>query len=573
MPATRARSQHKGKRPRASSAGDAEHLEKRARSGGGSPVRDSPNDNPNDIVYLRDRTRLSWQSKGKWREKTPRRPMMMSLTQAASDLLAPSTSKQGAATNAMLAAEDTSIIDISSILEDQPSQSAIDPQETPTHQKELELQAEIDKLRNELKQKDQVISRHENTIEVVQNSMHCPICLDPLWKPFVVVPCGHIACQGCLVNWFTSPPPDPNGDPPEPLPPHRQKQKRKTCPHCRGVVRSRPVEVYGLGTVVATLVGQQGPASPSKSEAADPWADMFPPPRNDPLRDEEDGGILRCPECFHELWGGECTRCGRVFSEGGSGDSAFGSDDGSISIYGDDLGSVFGGGGGSLFGGSIYGDSDDGSGDSVYGDEPPLAYIHRGRVYDSYDEDEDEDDSFIDDSELPPPPAAYFHHYVPSDSDEDEEEEEDNTYHSARGDGYRSPVPTVIRVSESGSEDDDDSDDEEEDDFLPPRGRRGRSAETSSNAAPETAEEADDEEEEDDGEDAPSTVDPNATIDLVSDDDDDEPPIRAAGRRSAAARWGWSPADGEPERGRSLSRRRIVSPRAESENGSEYFSD
>ena len=539
MPATRARSRpSNGKRAR-NSEDDAERNDKRPRGAG----------NPNDIHQLRDRTRLSWQNKGKWRERTPKRNMM-SLAQAATDLFAPGTSKQGATINEMLAPLDTEVS----------AQSPSSPKDVPlpetpaTNGREQQLQAEIEQLRSQLKQKDQVISRHENTLEVVQNSMNCPVCLDPLWKPFVVVPCGHIACQSCLINWFTSPPPDPNGAAPAPLPPHRQKQKRKTCPHCRGVVRSRPVEVYGLGPVVATLVGQPAPASPPKANAPnDPWENMFPPPSVGPMRDEEDGGIMRCPACLHELWDGECTHCGRVFSDG-TGDSAFGSDD-SISVYGEGLA-------------SIYNSDDD---ESVYGLDPQPAYVPR-RAYDSYDEDEDEDDSFIDDSEFPrPPPAAYFHHYVPSDSEEDEDEAEVVAYHSAGGDGYRSPVPTVIRVASSSSNEDSDTgssedDDEEEDDFLPPRGRRGRSAETLSTIAPETAEEADDEDEDDE-------VNPNATIDLASDESDDEAPIRATGRRSAATRWGWTPEDGEPPRGRSLSRRRVVSPEAESEDGSEYFSD
>jgi hypothetical protein len=293
------------------------------------------------------------------------------------------------------------------------------------------------------------------------------------------------------------------------------------------------------------------------------------------LRDEEDG-VLRCPSCLNEIWDGECTNCGRMFSDNGSGDSAFGSDDGSISIYGDGLGSIYGGGG-SLYGGSMFGGegSEAGSANSVYEGQPPLHMAYMPRVYDSYDEDEDEDDSFVDDSELPrpPPPAAYFRHYVPSDSEEEEEEEEeeDGGYHSARG--YRSPVPVATRISDSDSaEDDGDEDssldeDDEEDDFLPGRGRRGRSAETQA-TAPETAEEADDEDEDEDD----NGVNPDATIDLVS-DDDDEPPVRPTGRRMAAARWGWSPQDGEPPRGRSLARRRILSPEAGSEDGSEYFSD
>lgn len=247
-------------------------------------------------------------------------------------------------------------------------------------------------------------------------------------------------------------------------------------------------------------------------------------------------------------------------------ESEYGSDDGSISIYGDGVGSVYGGA--SNYGGSIFDDeaSDDGSGESVFEDEPPTAYVPRTRVYDSYDEDEDEDDSSIDDSELPrPPPEAYFQHYVPSDSEE--EEEEDAGYHSARG--YRSPVPPVVRVFESDSDSEDDQEGsslgDEEDDFLPGRGRRGRSAEADI-GTPEAAEDADDEGE---GEDRPNL---NTTFNLITDDDDDiddEPPVRPAGMRSAAARWGWTPQDGEPPRGRSLSRRRIVSPEADSE----YFSD
>ncbi|KAJ1301056.1 hypothetical protein OPQ81_003474 [Rhizoctonia solani] len=543
---------------------------KRPRNGGESPLCSSSN----DINVLRDRTRFSWQNKGKWRERTPKRTPM-SLAQAADDLFT-GTSARGAQLLAALSPNqlDTSIVEIASTVH---ASSPISPKDIPIPEtpvinpKEQELQDEIERLRSQLEQKNQVISRHESTIETIQNSVHCPICLDPLWKPFVVVPCGHMACQGCLLSWFTSPPPGQADHPDE-----RPKQKRKTCPHCRGTVRSRPIEVYGLGGVVATLHPHPHPPqstfNPDTSTASgDPWAEIFPLLPARPARDEEDGGIRRCPACFYEIWDGECVGCGRAFSDE-SGHTAFGSDDGSISIFDDDRGSIYGGG--SLYGGTLYGDegSDDGSGESSYEAEVPVFdYPPRARVYDSYDEDEDEDDSFIDDSELPrPPPAAYFNHYAVSDS---EEEHEDTGYHSARG--YRSsPVPVAPTYcgsdsnSSSGLSDDDD---EEEDDFLPPRGRRGRSAETET--LPETAEEADDE---DDEEEDIGSVNPNATIDLASDDDDDddEPPIRSAGRRSAAERWGgWSRDDGEPPRGRSLSRRRVMSPEEGSEDNSEYFSD
>ncbi|CAE6457499.1 unnamed protein product [Rhizoctonia solani] len=565
MPAARIR-QSKAKRPRIPSEDRTDGPEKRPRNGTESPLSSSPN----SIHILRDRSRIAWQHKGKWRERTPKRTPM-SLAQAADDLFT-GTSAQGALVNSALSPPqlDISLVEIASTIH---GSSPISPKDVPipvtpvTSRKEEELQEEIQYLRSQLEQKDQVISRHESTIEIVQSCVYCPICLDPLWRPFVVVPCGHMACQGCLVSWFTSPPPG-HADEPDPPP---IRQKRKTCPHCRGTVTTRPVEVYGLGGAVAAL-HPQPPRPPSEVDAPmDPWADIFRPPPVRAARDEEDG-VRRCPECFYEIFDGECVGCGRAFSDM-SAHTAFGSDDGSVSVFDDDQRSIYGHGGGSLYGGTLYGDegSDDGSPASLYEAEVPVFdYPPRARVYDSYDEDEDEDDSFIDDAELPrPPPAAYFNHYAVSDS---EEEPEDTGYLSARG-SRSSPTP-VHRTNSytcSSSSSSLTDDDEEEDDFLPGRGRRGRSVET--DILPETAEEADDE---DDDEEDEASVNPNVTIDILSgdDDDDDEPPVRPAARRSAAERWGgWSREDGEPPRGRSLSRRRVVSPEVGSENGSEYFSD
>ncbi|KAH7337694.1 hypothetical protein B0J17DRAFT_663840 [Rhizoctonia solani] len=562
MPAARS-IKSKAKRPRIPSEDRTDGPEKRPRNGGESPFASSSN-----INILRDRTRISWQNKGKWRERTPKRTPM-SLDQAIDDIFATGTSKQGAEASLALspAQLDTSTVEIASTIY---GSSPVSPKDVPIPEtpiinlKEQQLHQEIERLRSQLEQKDQVITGQESTIETVKNCVFCPICLDPLWKPFVVIPCGHMACQGCLISWFTSPPPGHADEPDQPT-----RRKRKTCPHCRGTVATRPIEVYGLGGAVAALHPHPDEPASDTDATIDPWADIFrPPPAGRAVRDEEDGGIRRCPACFYEIFDGECAGCGRAFSEG-SEHTIFGSDDGSVSVFDDDRGSIYGG---SVYGRALFGDerSDDGSAASLYEAEiPAFDYPPRARVYESYDEDEDEDDSFIDDTSLPrPPPAAYFNHYAVSDS---EEEPEDGGYHSARG--YRSsPIP-VMRAnsyscssSSSGLSDDDD---EEEDDFLASRGRRGRSVETE--ILPETAEEADDEDDDDEDE---TSVNPNLTVNLVSDDEDDEPPVRSTGRRSAAERWGgWSRDEGEPPRGRSLSRRRVMSPEDGSEDGSEYFSD
>jgi hypothetical protein len=130
--------------------------------------------------------------------------------------------------------------------------------------------------------------------------------------------------------------------------------RKKTCPHCRAVVRERPVEVWGVKGI-AQSVGNSGlapiqipvPTDPPESLNAnsDPWKDIFPKARGAGhphfpwffpgadigedddipnvdiaqsgedvgMLDMEDGGIYRCLDCMHEIWDGICTSCGRVY--------------------------------------------------------------------------------------------------------------------------------------------------------------------------------------------------------------------------------------------------------------------
>jgi hypothetical protein len=157
MPATRSR-QSKTKRRRISSEDGGGTPEKRHRSGGDTPVYDDSISN--DVVHLRDRARFSWQTKGKWKERTPKRAPM-SLSQAASDLFGPNTSTPGASGSGMQAAMrvDTWAASVASTVK---NSSPVSPKDVPVpetpiiSQKELELQAEIERLRNALVQKDQV---------------------------------------------------------------------------------------------------------------------------------------------------------------------------------------------------------------------------------------------------------------------------------------------------------------------------------------------------------------------------------------------------------------------------------
>jgi hypothetical protein len=89
------------------------------------------------------------------------------------------------------------------------------------------------------------------------------------------------------------------------------------------VVRSRLAQDFHQSADVDFEV-----AAPTSSETPpqDPWANIFPPtllrPGIPPLEassgvfgmyDAEDQ-VYRCLDCMHEIWGGQCSQCGRHYS-------------------------------------------------------------------------------------------------------------------------------------------------------------------------------------------------------------------------------------------------------------------
>jgi hypothetical protein len=70
--------------------------------------------------------------------------------------------------------------------------------------------------------------------------------------------------------------------------------RKKTCPFCRAVIRSRPLPLFILKNLLSVLAegklgGATGSSQPSPPpDLGDPWAEIFPPLRSDSGSDAED---------------------------------------------------------------------------------------------------------------------------------------------------------------------------------------------------------------------------------------------------------------------------------------------
>jgi hypothetical protein len=146
-----------------------------------------------------------------------------------------------------------------------------------------------------------------------------------------LVPCGHIACLGCLQQWFKTNVGEEDGRA-SPIPIIRGK---KTCPHCRTKVVQRPVAAFLIKEALSTLetvlpVDPSTRPEPVLAAGEDLWKDIFPSERDGAGReadgafiDHDDGGVRRCQNCLYEIFQGTCVHCGEEYdmSDGDSNDA------------------------------------------------------------------------------------------------------------------------------------------------------------------------------------------------------------------------------------------------------------
>ncbi|KAJ7095468.1 hypothetical protein C8R43DRAFT_938718 [Mycena crocata] len=134
--------------------------------------------------------------------------------------------------------------------------------------------------------------KNEELLQTIENSLQCQICIELLFKPYALTPCGHILCLECLQQWFRS---APSHDSDDEMDPEAQEEyilhRQKSCPCCRTTILRRPVPVFVVKNVVTALraAAATPPAATQAEEDADPWKGLFLPDYESPSSDDEEG--------------------------------------------------------------------------------------------------------------------------------------------------------------------------------------------------------------------------------------------------------------------------------------------
>ncbi|KAF9467352.1 hypothetical protein BDZ94DRAFT_1249139 [Collybia nuda] len=235
------------------------------------------------------------------------------------------------------------VIEISSDDDDRPPIAA-PPSPTQKLRRQIKkLKEENDKYKQDLmKVKQELTKSHAEISELkllpqpgkgklildagqLEDNVNCEICTAKMWLPHILPECGHTFCQSCLQDWFGTTlaqfmtlHPHYNVNAPHPYAHHfqafvgqnpymhhaphaaamfaqyQQLVPQYTCPTCREVVKSRPVEDFALKALVRTVARAAGENSPERPQVVTyggvrgrlpaprlngPWDKFFPKPR------------------------------------------------------------------------------------------------------------------------------------------------------------------------------------------------------------------------------------------------------------------------------------------------------
>ncbi|KAI0642445.1 hypothetical protein C8Q79DRAFT_985905 [Trametes meyenii] len=142
---------------------------------------------------------------------------------------------------------------------------------TSSNESHRNQRAEMERLQIESRKSSDLVA-------AVEGNLSCQICMDLLLKPYGLSPCGHVLCMNCLLEWFKAAPPGED-DMDDDDYPNALLYRKKTCPCCRAIVRSRPIPLYVVKSLASALDKAKAPegvsrASPPPNDE-DPWAGIF----------------------------------------------------------------------------------------------------------------------------------------------------------------------------------------------------------------------------------------------------------------------------------------------------------
>ncbi|KAK9466229.1 hypothetical protein V1512DRAFT_264162 [Lipomyces arxii] len=171
----------------------------------------------------------------------------------------------------------------------------------------VSVEKTMEQLRNELKQKDEIIKKYSTNLASLNRQYSCTVCDNLMFQP-CVISCGHTFCYSCLLEWF---------------------KRKKTCPSCRLRVATRPAISLEIKSTVQMLIDNCELFENSESK------ELLETKQTDELQlvtehkkrnghifpfmfadisenaDYEDGedGVRRCAICHWEVEGTRCLRC------------------------------------------------------------------------------------------------------------------------------------------------------------------------------------------------------------------------------------------------------------------------
>lgn len=195
-----------------------------------------------------------------------------------------------------------------------------------------ELEAELRSTRESLKAKDGLVTSQHAAFEELQSSCACQICLELVWRPCVLAPCGHIFCIRCLQSWFTKPLDSEAAPPANFSEEGRQRylasrtlKRKKICPSCRTELACAPVEIWLVREILEKVQGalklhpsdndlpaasqeetqkKKGDDLPAASKI---WTSIFEASGPRRLIFDEVDRVPRCGACASEVDDGVCT--------------------------------------------------------------------------------------------------------------------------------------------------------------------------------------------------------------------------------------------------------------------------